>query len=32
MATLQPGLYTLRLTVLQGVTRQVREASVTIVD
>lgn len=32
MATLQPGLYTLRLTVLQGVTRQVREANVTIID
>ena len=32
MATLQPGLYTLRLTVLQGVTRQVRETNVTIID
>jgi len=31
-AALQPDLYTLRLTVLQGLTRQVRDAIVTIVD
>lgn len=31
-ATLQPGLYTLRLTVSQGSTRHVRDARVTIVD